>query len=76
MFEDIARNLQAPHELGMTTVLVTSDDNADANILNGIGRADYVHHVTSDLAEFLKSVSIKLSHDQKGASHEERSSHH
>ena len=38
--------------LGMTTVLVTSRDNADANILNGIGRADYVHHVTSDLAEF------------------------
>ncbi len=24
MFEDIARNLEAPHELGMTTVLVTS----------------------------------------------------
>ena len=22
MFEDIARNLEAPHELGMTTVLV------------------------------------------------------
>ena len=76
MFEDIARNLQAPHDLGMTTVLVTSDDNADANILNGIGRADYVHHVTGDLAEFLKSVSVKLSHHQKGTSHEKHSSHH
>lgn len=76
MFEDIARNLQAPHDMGMTTVLVTSDDNADAKILNGIGRADYVHHVTSDLAEFLKSVSEKLPQHQQGASHEKPSSHH
>jgi putative hydrolase of the HAD superfamily len=76
MFEDIARNLQAPHDMGMTTILVTSDDNADANILNGIGRADYVHHVTSDLAEFLKSVSAKLPQHQQGASHEKPSSHH
>ena len=60
MFEDIARNLEAPHDMGMTTVLVTSDHNADANILNGGTKADYVHHVTSDLAGFLKSVSAKL----------------
>jgi putative hydrolase of the HAD superfamily len=60
MFEDIARNLEAPHDMGMTTVLVTSDHNADANILNGGTQAEYVHHVTSDLAGFLKSVSTKL----------------
>ncbi|MDP1701001.1 MAG: HAD hydrolase-like protein, partial [Aestuariivirga sp.] len=76
MFEDIARNLEAPHEMGMTTVLVTSDDNADANILNGIGRSDHVHHVTSDLAEFLKAISAKLPQHQQGASHEKPSSHH
>jgi hypothetical protein len=35
-----------------------------------------VHHVTSDLAEFLKSVSAKLSQHQQGASHEKPSSHH
>ncbi len=58
MFEDIARNLEAPHDLGMTTVLITSDDNADANILNGADKPDYVHHVTSDLAGFLKSITI------------------
>ncbi len=58
MFEDIARNLEAPHDLGMTTVLITSDDNADANILNGEGRPDYVHHTTNDLAGFLKSIVI------------------
>ena len=76
MFEDIARNLQAPHEMGMTTVLVTSEDNADANILNAGIRADYVHHVTSDLSGFLKSVSSNLPHHHKEASHEKHSSHH
>jgi putative hydrolase of the HAD superfamily len=56
MFEDIARNLEHPHELGMTTVLVTSDDNADAAVLNHDRDAPYVHHVTNDLASFLKSL--------------------
>jgi putative hydrolase of the HAD superfamily len=58
MCEDIARNLEAPHELGMTTVLITSDDNADANILNGLQTPDYVHHTTSHLAGFLKKIAI------------------
>ena len=56
MFEDIARNLEAPHDLGMTTVLITSDDNADANILNGGDRPNYVHHTTSHLAGFLNNL--------------------
>jgi putative hydrolase of the HAD superfamily len=56
MFEDIARNLEAPHELGMTTVLITSDDNHDAHILNGAGKPDYVHHMTNHLAGFLNSL--------------------
>ena len=30
MFEDIARNLEAPHALGMATVLVVSPENKDA----------------------------------------------
>jgi putative hydrolase of the HAD superfamily len=60
MFEDIARNLEAPHQLGMTTVLVTSPDNKDAAHLNalhgGAGEA-HVHHVTDDLATFLAEVA-------------------
>jgi putative hydrolase of the HAD superfamily len=56
MFEDIARNLEHPHDLGMTTVLVISDENADANILNQDRDAPYVHHVTGNLAGFLKSI--------------------
>ncbi len=56
MFEDIARNLEAPHELGMTTVLVVSPDNRDAEHLNrAAGGTDkaHIHHITDDLAGFL-----------------------
>ena len=64
MFEDIARNLEVPHALGMTTVLVTSPENHDAEKLNsasgGIEQA-HVHHVTSDLAEFLKTITVSKS---------------
>lgn len=61
MFEDIARNLEAPHALGMTTVLVTSPENHDADKLNSAsGGIDqpHVHHVTSDLAGFLKAITV------------------
>ncbi len=61
MFEDIARNLEAPHALGMTTVLVTSPENHDADTLNSASggiEQPHVHHVTSDLAGFLKSVNV------------------
>lgn len=56
MFEDIARNLEAPHALGMTTVLVVSPENRDAQHLNAAtgGTAQtYVDHITDDLAGFL-----------------------
>jgi putative hydrolase of the HAD superfamily len=56
MFEDMARNLEPPHDLGMTTVLITSEHNADANILNGGVTPDYVHHTASDLVGFLKNI--------------------
>ncbi len=60
MFEDIARNLEAPHELGMTTVLVTSPDNKDAqhlNALHGGAGEKHVHYVTDDLAAFLAKLA-------------------
>jgi putative hydrolase of the HAD superfamily len=47
MFEDIDLNLEAPHEMGMTTVLITEDKKHDA---------PYVHHTTNDLANFLKNI--------------------
>ena len=64
MFEDIARNLEAPHALGMTTVLVVAPENRDAAQLNretsGIGQP-HVHHVTNDLAAFLAGLVRKVS---------------
>ena len=60
MFEDIARNLEAPHALGMTTVLVVSSDNRDALHLNraaGGTVQDHIHHVTGDLAGFLENLA-------------------
>lgn len=60
MFEDIARNLEAPHELGMTTVLVVAPENREAAVLNGSdggGALPHVHHVTGDLAGFLAELA-------------------
>ena len=59
MFEDIARNLVVPYELGMTTVLVTTDGpHADAAAIDlGTGREEHVHHATNDLATFLASLT-------------------
>jgi putative hydrolase of the HAD superfamily len=59
MFEDIARNLEAPHELGMTTVLVVSPENHDAEHVNratGGTAQQHVHYVTDDLAGFLANL--------------------
>lgn len=46
MFEDEARNLAVPHQLGMRTVHVHATPDP----------ADFIHHQTSDLADFLSQV--------------------
>ena len=74
MFEDIARNLEVPHALGMTTVLVVSPENRDAEHLNratGGLEQQHIHHVTDDLASFLagltaSATSTKASAQQPG----------
>jgi putative hydrolase of the HAD superfamily len=60
MFEDMPHNLEAPHALGMTTVLVRSECYPDHPVQKAI-RAwveppAHVHHMTFDLAGFLKGV--------------------
>ena len=59
MFEDLARNLEAPHALGMTTVLVVPDGDREI-VREGWeleGRdADHVDHVTDDLAGFIEGL--------------------
>ena len=60
MFEDLARNLEVPHALGMTTVLVipeaTREVFREGWELQGRD-APYVDHVTDDLVGFLEKIS-------------------
>jgi putative hydrolase of the HAD superfamily len=59
MFEDLARNLEVPHALGMTTVLVVPPATREV-VREGwelAGRdAPHVDHVTDDIAGFLETV--------------------
>jgi putative hydrolase of the HAD superfamily len=59
MFEDLARNLVVPHQLGMTTVLVVPDGAKEVVRedweLEGRDAA-YVDHVTDDLTGFLERL--------------------
>jgi putative hydrolase of the HAD superfamily len=48
MFEDLPQNLEAPHAMGMTTVLITSEPQEDSDA--------HVHHKTNNLAAFLAGV--------------------
>lgn len=63
MFEDIARNLAVPHEMGMATVLVRSPaPHPDEGLgVLGDGAEPYVQHVTDDLARFLNAISPEQS---------------
>ena len=62
MFEDLARNLAAPHTLGMTTVLVvpTGQREVFRQDWELEGRdAPHVDHVTDDLAGFLQTIAAR-----------------
>ena len=60
MFEDLARNLEVPHALGMTTVLVVPPATREV-VREGwelAGReAPHVDYVTDDLPRFLKRLA-------------------
>jgi putative hydrolase of the HAD superfamily len=59
MFEDLARNLEVPHALGMTTVLIVPDRTREV-FREGWeleGRdATHVDHVSDDLVGFLEAI--------------------
>ena len=60
MFEDMPHNLLAPHELGMTTVLVysaTIDHPVANNIRTWTETPDHIHHMTEDLRIFLDGIA-------------------
>jgi len=56
MFEDLEKNLRAPHSLGMTTVLITpagADPHREAWEKEQLTSAPHIDWSTSDLASFL-----------------------
>jgi len=60
MFEDIAHNLEAPHALGMTTVLVMPQSTHAAAVRQRSEKVEppaHVHHMTHDLEGFLRGLS-------------------
>ena len=62
MFEDLARNLEVPHRLGMTTVLVVPEGTREVfrEDWELEGRdADHVDYVTEDLTGFLAGIELK-----------------
>lgn len=62
MFEDMPHNLEAPHALGMVTVLVHSD-YIDHPVQKAMKKwktlPDHIHHKTDDLTGFLKASLTK-----------------
>jgi len=61
MFEDMPHNLEAPHEMGMTTVLVKSDyidHPAQIKMRNWQELPPHVHNLTDDLAGFIQTAII------------------
>ena len=69
MFEDLARNLVVPHQLGMTTVLVVPDGAKEVVRedweLEGRDAA-HVDHVTDDLTGFLQRLALRSRHTASG----------
>jgi len=61
MFEDMPHNLEAPHVLGMTTVLVhsrsTYDHPVQQKIRAWVEPPEHVHHMTDDLERFLRDLN-------------------
>lgn len=62
MFEDLAHNLETPHAMGMTTVLVCSDaawladEPAEKRPARIGDTAAHIHHTTDNLTAFLESA--------------------
>jgi putative hydrolase of the HAD superfamily len=61
MFEDMPQNLEVPHRLGMSTVLVHStymDHPVQRSMRSWTALPEHVHHFTDDLTRFLNAIAI------------------
>ncbi len=59
MFEDMPQNLEVPHKLGMSTVLVHStyqDHPIQHDMRHWSTLPEHVHHLTDDLTAFLEMI--------------------
>jgi putative hydrolase of the HAD superfamily len=59
MFEDMPQNLEVPHVLGMTTVLIRStyiDHPAQAKARLWTAPPAHIHHITDELVPFLTAI--------------------
>ncbi|MGE0054396.1 MAG: pyrimidine 5'-nucleotidase [Hyphomicrobium sp.] len=68
MFEDMPHNLEAPHELGMTTVLVKSDyidHPAQLKMRHWRELPAHVHHLTEDLTDFIATGILREEDERK-----------
>lgn len=66
MFEDMPHNLEAPHALGMATVLVHSsylDHPVQAEMKRWTALPAHIHHMTEDLTGFLAGLDIETALD-------------
>ncbi|MGE5266460.1 MAG: pyrimidine 5'-nucleotidase [Deltaproteobacteria bacterium] len=62
MFEDMPQNLEVPHKLGMSTVLVHStymDHPVQRSFASWTALPDHVHHFTDDLTDFLNTIAVE-----------------
>jgi putative hydrolase of the HAD superfamily len=62
MFEDMPQNLEVPHKLGMSTVLVHStymDHPIQRDMSNWTSLPQHVHHITDDLTAFLDKIVLE-----------------
>jgi putative hydrolase of the HAD superfamily len=60
MFEDIAKNLAVPHDLGMTTTLIvpkTIDPFRESFEQEAVKTPD-IDYITNDLADFLRTYAL------------------
>ena len=72
MFEDMPHNLEAPHALGMATVLVHSeyyDHPVQRRIKEWVEPPVHVHHMTQDLLEFLRRIHGAIAAGANGDPH-------
>ncbi len=63
MFEDMPHNLEAPHDLGMTTVLVKSDyidHPVQIEMRKWRELPPHIHHATDDLTGFIASSILAV----------------